>query len=133
MYKIEKLLQTEPKTLKGKGKKKVEVLPQIRPDLTRVSNVVSTSKTQNMGVSATSRGEELCGLGRKWQASQQGEYVKAGGGLALLEVQQREALQVYEVHRAHCEVVSSDTKWQNLFLLQPKQNEEANQEHEQGE
>lgn len=97
--KIEKLLQTESKTSKVKGKKKVEVLSQIVPNSshsTRTSNVASTSKTH------TSRGEELRGLGREWHASasQQGEYVGVRVGLAPLEAQQRETLQVSEVRHA---------------------------------
>lgn len=99
MCKIEKLLQTQRMTSKVKGKKKVEVSSQIRPNTTRTSNVASTSKTQNIGVLATRR-RELRGLGREWRPSQQGEYVGVGVGLAPPEVQQREALQVYEVRHA---------------------------------
>ena len=93
MRKIEKLSQTETKTSKPKRKKP---LSQIRPNLTRTSNVASTSKTQNMGVLATRRGQSG-GLGRERQA-------------APLDAQQHEVLRAHEVRHAHRDVVSGDWK-----------------------
>ena len=111
MCKIEKLLQTKSKTSKVKHKKKDEVLSQNRPNSTRTSNVVSTSTTQNMRVLATSREEELHGLGCESRAPQQGEYVGVRVGPALLEARQREEARVYEVRHAQSrEVVSSEAK-----------------------
>ena len=130
MCKIEKLSQTEPKTSKVKRKKKVEVLSQTRPNSKRTSNIASISKRQNMGL-ATHRGE-LRSLRHEPPASQQGEYVGVRVGLAPLEAQQREALQVYEVCHAQCEVVSSNVKWQKPQRSEQRE-EEGNKECEPGE
>ena len=90
MCKIEKVSQTEPKAMKVKCKKKIEVISQIRPNSTRTSNVAHTLKTQNMGELAARRGE-LHGLAR----------VKV-----RLGAQQHGGTQVYEVrHVRSCLVL----------------------------
>jgi hypothetical protein len=113
---MEKIAKTERKT---KRRKKVEV--QSRRNSTRTSNVTSTSKTQNAGVLATHTGD-----------SEQGECVGVRVGLPPPEARQGEARQAYEVHHAHCKVVSSNAKWQKLFLHQSKR-KDANKERDQGE
>ncbi len=117
--KIEKLSQTEPKTWKAKGKKKVEVLSP--------SNVASTSKTQNMGVLATRR-QGLRGLGREWQASQ-GEYMRVRVGHAPLEAQEvnQERKQGGQEANKECEQGGQEANKER-----EQGGQEANQECEQG-